>query len=164
MEDKYVDLGLSVLWAEANFDVKSPRAYGKRLDLTEMKTANRWFIKIGGPRLPTEQEANELITKCSITKLVYYAKKKEMFMTVTPKFLFKITGPNGNHIIIPVHPRNVYKTTLQANLWVENGNVPTLLNIWCDRLKNPLGITNQTTTSQTLQMRCVKPKSDENKI
>ena len=164
MDNRYVDLGLSVLWAEANFDVKSPKAYGKRLNLTEIKTANRWFIKIGGPRLPTEQEANELITKCSITKLVYYARKKGMFMTVYQKFLFKITGPNGNHIIIPVQPRDVYNTSFRANLWVENGNVPTLLNIWGNWLKKPLGITNQTTASRTLQMRCVISKPNENTI
>ena len=122
-----VDLGLSVKWASCNVGANSPEEYGNSYgwgDVTgqnvtkgteyayeidyqfpprstsdpmpssitnsnfDMAKAN-WG---GSWRLPTKDEAQELIDKCTISKAEKY----------NGNYCFKITGPNGNFIFIPL--------------------------------------------------------------
>lgn len=122
-----VDLGLSVKWASCNVGANSPEEYGNYYgwgDITgqivtkgtdyaynidyqfpprstsdtlpssitnsnfDMAKAN-WG---GGWRLPTKDEAQELIDKCIISIAEKY----------NGNYCFKITGPNGNYIYIPL--------------------------------------------------------------
>lgn len=110
-----VDLGLSVKWAGWNVGATSPEKYGKLYgwaDPTGLKssknlndypsanpptdiTGTSYDIaraKWGGDwRIPTKNEMEELISKCKWT-LVTYRKVKG----------FKVTGPNGNSIFMPL--------------------------------------------------------------
>lgn len=110
-----VDLGLSVKWAGWNVGATSPEKYGKLYgwaDPTGLKSSDNLNdypsvnpptnitgtsydiarVKWGGDwRIPTKNEMNELIEKCKWT-LITYKKVKG----------FKITGPNGNSIFMPL--------------------------------------------------------------
>lgn len=115
----YVDLGLSVKWATCNIGAKAPAQYGgyyargdARMNKRKFSDANykhdnknidrevkelsgskydvatlRWG---GNWRTPTEEEAQELITKC-----------KWEPVRVNGHYGHKITGPNGNSIFLP---------------------------------------------------------------
>lgn len=110
-----VDLGLSVKWAGWNVGATSPEKYGKLYgwaDPTGLKSSNNLNdypsvnpptditgtsydiarVKWGGDwRIPTKNEMDELVNKCKWT-LVTYRKVKG----------FKVTGPNGNSIFMPL--------------------------------------------------------------
>ena len=110
-----VDLGLSVKWAGWNIGATSPEKYGKLYgwaDPTGLKSSDNLndypsahpptnitgtsydiaSVKWGGNwRIPTKNEINELVNKCKWT-LVTYRKVKG----------FKVTGPNGNSIFMPL--------------------------------------------------------------
>lgn len=115
-----VDLGLSVCWATMNIGATSAEAFGDYFAWgeTQPKTsyteenylycANGAFQSIGnsiggtkydvatalwgdGWRLPTLIDINELKTKCTWTAVTRYGVKA-----------YKVTGPNGNSIYLPL--------------------------------------------------------------
>ena len=125
--DKWVDLGLSVLWASRNLGAQSPNNYGEYYAWGEVTTSPRynWYSYDfsfyvsdekpaywactylgddisgtsydaasknwgGGARMPTLDEINELIEKCT-------AETGELNGTYGKYF----TGPNGNTIFLP---------------------------------------------------------------
>ncbi|MCD8291372.1 MAG: protein kinase [Prevotella sp.] len=112
---EYVDLGLSVKWARYNIGTSSPSGYGNYYAWGEIKTKNEYTVKNhislkkisniagnskydaaranwgGSWRLPTKAEIDELMNKC----------KKE-WTTVGNVKGYKVTGPNGNSIFLPV--------------------------------------------------------------
>ncbi len=118
-----VDLGLSVKWAGWNVGASTPDEYGKLFgwgDPTGLKknrnlneypdsnpqqdiagtTYDIARVNWGGEwRLPTFYEMAELITKCTWSYITYKYVKG-----------FKVTGPNGNSIFLPlagVAPRTI---------------------------------------------------------
>lgn len=122
-----VDLGLSVKWASCNVGANSPEEYGNyygwgditgqniikgtdhvyeidyqfpprnsseplpssitngKFDMAKANWGDSW-------RLPTKEEAQELLDHCTISKADKY----------NGNYCFKITGPNGNCIYIPL--------------------------------------------------------------
>lgn len=117
---KYVDLGLSVKWATCNLGASSPidngnyYAWGEVVAKSEYLEANsvtydKVMGDIGGDsrydaarfnwggswRLPTKSECEELHTQCIWTKVEVKHKKG----------YYKITGKNGNYILLPVTGR-----------------------------------------------------------
>ncbi len=112
---EYVDLGLSVKWARYNVGASSPTGYGNyyawgetstKSEYTEAnsKTYGQSIGDIAGDsrydvarakwgstwRLPTANEIDELINKCSWK-----------WTTVGGVKGYKVTGPNGNSIFLP---------------------------------------------------------------
>ena len=122
-----VDLGLSVKWASCNVGANSPEEYGNyygwgeisgqvvtkrnipasvndsqfpprsKTDSLPSSITNGKFDMAkanwgGSWRLPTKDEAQELLDKCTISKVEKY----------NGIYCFKITGPNGNFIYIPL--------------------------------------------------------------
>lgn len=92
-----IDLGLSVKWASWNLGASNEYEdggfYQETKDLVSSRWGNDW-------RLPTEKEANELLEKCKLDEFV--------FDDVT---YMKVTGPNGNSIILPEASR-IYHSNL----------------------------------------------------
>ena len=106
---EYVDLGLSVKWATMNVGATSPEDYGDYFAWgeTEPKEEYNWetykwgngsfeddaaHANWGGAwRMPTIDEIDELLSKCSWTLC-----KKNGINGYT------VTGPNGNSIFLPV--------------------------------------------------------------
>ena len=121
---RYVDLGLSVLWADSNIGATSPEEYGNYYAYGEVTTKERYSgdnylygkyestgkliepsseilpasicntkydaahtIWGGNWRMPTKGEIEELFESCKIEK---------------EGNLLKLTGPNGNHIYLPL--------------------------------------------------------------
>lgn len=122
-----IDLGLSVKWATCNIGANSPEEYGNYygwgdvtgqnvtrgtensyendyefpprkttdslpssitngpFDMAKANWGNKW-------RLPTKIEAEELLSKCKISRAV----------KINGNYCFKITGPNGNYIYLPL--------------------------------------------------------------
>lgn len=126
MEDRddCVDLGLSVRWATTNIGASKPSGVGGFYAWGETSTKSEYWRenysycsasgydfnyfnpltdicgtqydvaakKLGdGWRMPTLAEANELITKCTWTREDVDGVK-----------VYRVTGPNGNSIIIPI--------------------------------------------------------------
>lgn len=104
---KYVDLGLSVKWADRNVGASSPSDYGDLLEWGALKESQHYakvdFDISGNPqydaataawgdgwRLPTKQEMEELVEKC-----------KWEWTTQGGHSGYRITGPNGNSIFLP---------------------------------------------------------------
>lgn len=145
-----VDLGLSVKWASCNIGANSPEEYGNYYgwgDVTgqnvtkgtdysyendyqfpprnvseplpssitnskfDMAKAN-WG---GSWRLPTKEEAQELIDKCSISKADKY----------NGNYCFKITGPNGNYIYLPLSDLRFYDGDI-----ISRGKRWALATVW----------------------------------
>ena len=114
-EMKEVDLGLSVKWCGYNLGAKSPEEYGDyyawgNFYTQESYTSSSytfdyaWKYNISGTssdiaheqmggewRMPTSDEIKELTEKCKFTQITYKDVKG-----------FKITGPNGNSIFMPL--------------------------------------------------------------
>lgn len=100
----WVDLGLSVLWATETIEGLYMWNYAEKLyhttdmdfyrklepkelnDVATQKWGERW-------RTPTKEEFEELVIKCKWEKCLH---------PISNKHALKITGPNGNSIIIPV--------------------------------------------------------------
>lgn len=121
-----VDLGLSVKWATCNIGANSPEEYGNyygwgdvtgknvskgnndykddyafpqrttsasipssitngSFDMAKANWGNKW-------RLPTKEEAEELLSRCKISNME----------KIKGNYCFKVTGPNGNHIYLPL--------------------------------------------------------------
>lgn len=101
----WVDLGLSVLWSTETMPGYYPWMNSKPTTLTRRgvwgdyerdgkdPATEKWGAKW---RMPTKEELEELIFKCIWEKIVLPDSKKNAL---------KITGPNGNHMILPVTGR-----------------------------------------------------------
>ena len=84
-DTRAVDLGLSVFWADRNVGADTPWAYG---DFFPFGTPVPW----GGTwRTPTAAELNELLQKCSWEQTACEGVEG-----------YKVTGPNGNSIFLPL--------------------------------------------------------------
>lgn len=86
--EKWIDLGLSVLWAAYNVGANSPEDYGGYYawggeDIAQVK----WG---GGARMPTLDNIKELVNKCSFTTGTYNGIRGNY-----------VSGPNGNSIFLP---------------------------------------------------------------
>ena len=84
-DTRAVDIGLSVFWADRNVGADAPQAYG---DYFPFRASVPW----GGEwRTPTAAELEDLSNKCSweLTALEGIAG-------------YKVTGPNGNSIFLPL--------------------------------------------------------------
>ncbi len=111
----YVDLGLSVKWATCNIGATTPSDYGDYYAWGETRTKSSYTsdnsvtygknmgsiagipqydaarANWGGSwRLPTKDEIDELVSKCT----------KE-WTTLNGRKGYKVTGPNGNSIFLP---------------------------------------------------------------
>ena len=97
----WVDLGLSVLWSAETMEGFYPwrdsstmlTKYSERLDwefkgdgndVANVKWGKKW-------RIPTMEEFGELINRCKWEKVV---------LTQSDEHALKVTGPNGNHILL----------------------------------------------------------------
>ena len=118
-DERIVDLGLSVNWANCNVGANSPEEYGDyfawgEVDSKDYYSVNNYkyysngnFTDIGSDisgtaydaathnmgeiwRMPTKAEYEELINKCE-WKFVTYRKKRG----------WQVTGPSGNSIFLP---------------------------------------------------------------
>ena len=124
--DDCIDLGLSVRWATTNLGASKPTGIGGFYAFSETSTkseywrenyrycnnnSNQYVFVYTNPqanicgsnydvvskqlgegwRMPSLAEANELITKCSWEKV-----------NIDGVDVVKVTGPNGNHIILPI--------------------------------------------------------------
>ncbi len=112
---EWVDLGLSVKWATCNVGASSPSDYGNYYAWGETRTKSEYtennsvtygknFGSIAGNsqydaarynwggtwRLPTKEEIEELVNKCT-----------RVWTTLNGKSGYKVTGPNGNSIFLP---------------------------------------------------------------
>ena len=88
----FVDLGLSVLWAPANFGAQNSYEQGLLFKWQE-KMDEEQILSAGYPRgafIPTKKEVLELRTKC-----------KWKYKTVNNVPGNEVTGPNGNSIFLP---------------------------------------------------------------
>ncbi|MBD5280073.1 MAG: serine/threonine protein kinase [Bacteroides sp.] len=86
---KFVDLGLSVKWATQNLGAYSVVSPGTYFEKGENLEVSDWNMK--GAKVPTSQQFQELIDRCDwewIDQNGFYG--------------YKITGPNGNAILLQV--------------------------------------------------------------
>ena len=119
-DEPIVDLGLSVNWANCNVGASEPQEYGDYFAWGEVNSkdyfspnnyqyySNGNFVDIGSDisgteydaatrnmgsdwRMPTKAEYEELINKCE-WKFITYRRERG----------WKVTGPNGNSIFLPV--------------------------------------------------------------
>ena len=141
-----IDLGLSVKWATCNIGANSPEEYGNYygwgdvtgqnvtrgtenayendyefpprkttdslpssitngpFDMAKANWGNKW-------RLPTKIEAEELLSKCKISRAV----------KINGNYCFKITGPNGNYIYLPLADLRFYdgKIISRGEQWAD---------------------------------------------
>lgn len=140
----YVDLGLSVYWATQNLGANSPLEYGEKFiwgepysdidideamrykqawieDMSQVTNKNRGskyygavdiaktrfdaaYMNLGGNwRMPRINEFQELIDKCTWEEA-----------NINNIRVYKITGTNGNYILLPYLPfRNQYLTSMR---------------------------------------------------
>jgi len=104
-----VDLGLSIRWANMNVGATNPKdpggyyanretriktGYGKYnyFPESDVSKADVALTKWKYWRMPTKSEIDELFEKCSF----------EVYEDSDGKIYSKVTGPNGNHIILPL--------------------------------------------------------------
>ena len=84
-DTRAVDIGLSVFWADRNVGADAPEAYGDYFPFgTEVPWGGSW-------RTPSAAELNELLKKCSWELTTCEGVKG-----------YKVTGPNGNSIFLPL--------------------------------------------------------------
>ena len=96
-----VDLGLSVKWASCNLGANDEYEDGGFYQWTEDLVSSRWG---NDWRLPTEDEANELMEKCKFSEFLYNDVKYT-----------SVTGPNGHSIVLPIASRIFYSELSRKN-------------------------------------------------
>lgn len=139
-----VDLGLSIRWANMNIGAinpKDPGGYYASRE-TRIKTGymrDNWLpesdaskgdvalVKWKYWRMPTQEEIDELFEKCSF----------ERFRESDGRSYCKVTGPNGNHIILPLAG---YYDDYEQRGWLTRyngrGSAGFIYNAQSKRLKN----------------------------
>lgn len=93
---KFVDLGLSVLWASQNMGAKQPDELGTFVDKNDIATTvevSEWLLR--GAEVPTIGQFEELRSEC------YWEWTEHNGVGG-----YKITGRNGNSIFIPFSGEN----------------------------------------------------------
>ncbi len=86
---EYVDLGLSVCWSSYNIGASSNVGIGTYYNWSDASAkASDWG---GGWRLPTKDEFQELVNKCTASSV-----------TISGKQVLKLTGPSGKSIYLPL--------------------------------------------------------------
>ena len=83
---QFVDLGLSVSWASSN--IGSDEAYNLGIPFTKKDIVHR--LKSETERLPTKEEFEELLEKCTWK-----------WTTLEGRIGYKVIGKNGNSIFLP---------------------------------------------------------------
>lgn len=93
---KFIDLGLSVKWADMNMGAKTPEDGGNHYTSDEAKT-----LDVG---VPTINELKELQEKCEWT---WDARRKG----------YDVKGPNGNRIFLPTAGHQLGAKIYQAGFF-----------------------------------------------
>lgn len=104
MDEKFVDLGLSVKWADRNIGALDADEFGDYFDYDEA-------MRIG--KLPTVEQCEELIKECEFK----FDKKRKGFI---------VRGKNGNEIFFPCSGEKngvIEKKTVGAFFWTREVNV-----------------------------------------
>lgn len=113
-----IDLGLSVKWASFNLGASSPEKYGKYYKFDATRKAVK--SALGGKwRVPTKEEFQELISKCS-----------QEFTTVNGIKGVRFTGPNGNYIFLPFSGYRKYSSN-------SFNDIGTFGYYWSSTISNP---------------------------
>ena len=126
----YVDLGLSVKWATRNLGYSSHYSWGendrkatyhrnnchtcdKRMsDISGNASYDAARANWGGSwRIPTKAEMEELVTKCTWTWTTQRVWNNESGRSEETAG-YKVTGPNGNSIFLPVTDGSVNASSL----------------------------------------------------
>ena len=92
---EYIDLGLSVKWANCNLGAKTPEETGERFSFEEKS-------KVDYVKLPTKEQCEELINNC--TWKWHGGKNKGVY----------VIGKNGNKIFLPAVGELYYDEQMQA--------------------------------------------------
>lgn len=101
---EFIDLGLSVKWAKCNIGAGNPEEYGYDFPNNEgISFTNTEII-----RLPTKEEAEELCKECT-WELQTHAKGK---------YEWKVTGKNGNYILLPASYKEHGVEWRVGNYWL----------------------------------------------
>ena len=93
---EFIDLGLSVLWANMNIGAKRPDEFGvyvNKVDSTTTGLVAEWNLK--GALVPTIAQFEELKSKCYWEPAEYYGVSG-----------YDVKGKNGNKIFIPLSGDN----------------------------------------------------------
>lgn len=87
---RVVDLGLSVKWASCNLGAQNPEEYGEYFPFKKDMTQVCDSYLVGGLRIPTKEEIEELVTKCESVWISYKGINGLL-----------VIGPNKNKIFLP---------------------------------------------------------------
>lgn len=87
---RVVDLGLSVKWASCNLGAQNPEEYGEYFPFKKDMTQVCDSYLVGGLRIPTKEEIEELVTKCEGVWISYKGINGLL-----------VIGPNKNKIFLP---------------------------------------------------------------
>lgn len=87
---KIIDLGLSVKWASCNLGANKPEEYGRYFPFKSNMNSTCSDYLVGGLRLPTKDNMEELVTKCK-SKWINYNGIEGVL----------VIGPNKNTIFLP---------------------------------------------------------------
>jgi len=100
----FIDIGLSVEWADSNYGAQNPEEFGAYMSFFDAKK-----LKLpAGVRLPSYEELQELINDCK--------------WNLVPDFGYmlkgcKVIGPNGNKIFLPAAGSGESTVGYGADFW-----------------------------------------------